>query len=151
MADDRETIGALIFAYAERLDAGDLAGVADLLAAATLRTEGQPGAMHGRDEIHALYAATVLLYDGRPCTRHVTTNLVIDVDAPAGTASARSYFTVFQARPELPLQAIIAGRYQDRFTRRNGVWSFAERVIVIELVGDLRCHLKPEILALLGH
>ena len=72
-------------------------------------------------------------------------------DAPAGTASARSYFTVFQARPELPLQAIIAGRYQDRFTRRNGVWSFAERVIVIELVGDLRCHLKPEILALLGH
>lgn len=151
MTDDRAAITALICAYAERLDAGDLAGVAELLAEATLRTDGQPGAMHGREDIHALYTASTMLYDGRPCTRHVTTNLTIDVDATAGTASARSYFTVFQARPELPLQPIIAGRYQDRFTRRSGVWSFAERVMFIELVGDLRFHLKPEILALLGH
>lgn len=150
MTDDRAAITALLFAYAERLDAGDLAGAAELFASATLRTDGQPGAMSGREEIHALYAATVMLYEGRPCTRHVTTNVVIDVDDDAGTASARSYFTVLQARPELPLQPIIAGRYQDRFARRDGVWSFAERVIFIELTGNLRFHLKPEILALLG-
>jgi 3-phenylpropionate/cinnamic acid dioxygenase small subunit len=149
MTDDRAAITALIFAYAERLDAGDLAGVAELFADATLRTDGQPGAMHGCEEIHALYAATVMLYDGRPCTRHVTSNLVIDVDAP--TATARSYFTVFQARPELPLQPIIAGRYHDRFTQRNSVWSFAERVIFVELVGNVRFHLKPEIVVLLGY
>ena len=151
MTDDWAAITALIFAYAERLDAGDLAGVAELFADATLRSDGQPSAMHGREEIHMLYAATLMLYDGRPCTRHVTTNVVIDVNAPAGTATARSYFTVFQARPELPLQPIIAGRYQDRFTRRNGVWSFAERVIFVELVGNVRFHLKPEIVALLGY
>jgi len=150
MRDDHDAITALIFAYAERLDAGDLAGVADLLADATLRTDSQPGAMHGREEIYALYAGSTMLYDGRPCTRHVTTNLVIDVDAAAGTANARSYFTVFQARPELPLQPIIAGRYQDRFSKRGALWSFAERVIFIELVGDLRFHLKPEILAFLS-
>jgi hypothetical protein len=150
MMDDRAAITALIFAYAERLDAGDLAGVAEVLADATLRTDGQPGAMHGRDEIYALYSGTVLLYNGRPSTRHVTTNLVIDIDARTDTAAARSYFTVFQARPELPLQPIIAGSYRDRFTKRNGAWAFAERVMVIELIGDLRFHLKPDILALLG-
>ncbi len=149
MTDDRAAITTLICAYAERLDAGDFAGVAELFTEATLRTDGQPGSMHGREQVHALYAATVILYDGRPCTRHVTTNIVIDVDA-AGTAGARSYFTVFQARPELPLRAIIAGRYQDRFTKRGGVWSFAERVIFVDLVGDLRFHLKPEILARLA-
>ena len=149
MTDDRAAITALIFAYAEHLDAGDLAGVAELFADATLRTDGQPGALHGREEVHALYTATVMLYDGRPCTRHVTTNLVIDIEAP--TATARSYFTVLQARPELPLQPIIAGRYQDRFARRDGAWWFAERVIFIELVGELRFHLKPDILVLLGH
>ncbi len=149
--NDRVAISALVFAYAERLDAGDLTGVADLFADASLRTQGQPGALHGRDAVHALYAAMVLLYDGRPCTRHVTTNVVIDVDTSAGTASARSYFTVLQARPELPLQPIIAGRYQDEFVRRDGVWSFAERVISVELVGDVRFHLKPEIVARLGY
>jgi 3-phenylpropionate/cinnamic acid dioxygenase small subunit len=150
MTDDWAAINALICAYAERLDAGDFAGVAELFAEATLRTDGQPGAARGREEVHALYAATVKLYGGRPCTRHVTTNLVIEVDPAGGTAAARSYFTVFQARPELPLQAIIAGRYRDRFTRRDGVWRFAERVICIELVGDLRFHLQDHILALLG-
>jgi 3-phenylpropionate/cinnamic acid dioxygenase small subunit len=151
MTDDRTAITALVFTYAEHLDAGDLAGVADLFADATLRTDGQPGAMHGREEIHTLYTATVMLYDGRPCTRHVTTNLVIDLDDDAGTATARSYFTVFQARPELSLQPIIAGRYQDLFAKRSGIWSFAERVMFIELIGNLRFHLKPEILALLGY
>ena len=83
-----------------------------------------------------------MLYDGKPCTKHVTTNLIIEVDESGKTATVRSYYTVLQARPELPLQIIIAGHYHDRFARIDGAWCFTDRLIFIDLMGDLRYHLK---------
>ena len=139
---DHEAIAALVYAYAERIDAGDFAGLAQLFTHATLRTHGHPDVYHGSPAVLALYSGHIALYDGTPSTKHVTTNVVIEVDHDAATATARAYFTVLQARPELPLQAIIAGRYHDRFGRMAGVWCFTERVIFADLLGDLRFHLK---------
>ncbi len=145
VAGDREAIARLVFAYAERLDAGDLEGVANLFADGTLRSDQRDAVRRGREETLALYRETVILYDGSPCTKHVITNLVIDVDEDG--AAARSYFTVLQARPELPLQTIIAGRYHDRFALRDGTWSFADRLILVDLIGNLRWHVKGSPLA----
>jgi len=143
MPSDADVISALVHTYAERLDNGDLKGVADLFAQATLRVDGFPEVRRGSAEVLDLYRNTVALYEGRPCTKHVTTNVIVDVDAAQGTAAARSYFTVLQARPELPLQIIIAGRYHDRFARGSGgSWHFTDRLMFIDLVGDLRFHLK---------
>src|SRR5262249_15447549 len=147
MTADTEAIARLVHAYAERLDAGDLEGVAELFARGTLRSNRTDAVRRGRNDALALYRETVALYDGVPCTKHVITNLVIDVDAQCAAASARSYFTVLQARPELPLQVIIAGRYHDRFERVEGVWGFADRLILVDLVGDLRWHLKRNAIA----
>ena len=142
MADDADSIAALIVRYAELLDAGDLNGVADLFAAATLRSNQRAAVRRGRAEALALYCDTVILYDGVPCTKHVLTNLVIDVRPDRTAAASRCSFTVLQARPELPLQAILAGRYHDRFVRRDRVWHFADRLIAVDLVGDLRWHAR---------
>lgn len=141
--DDRHAITRLILLYAERLDEGDLEGVADLFTHATLRSNHRSEGRFGRDAALAMYRDTVLLYDGKPCTKHVTTNILVELDDDgAPLASARSYFTVLQARPELPLQPIIAGRYHDRFEKVAHAWRFTERTILVDLVGDLRCHLK---------
>jgi ketosteroid isomerase-like protein len=139
-ADDRAAIAALVHAYAERLDGGDLDGVADLFAHATW--QGRPGerVLTGRDEVRRAYRP-VVLYDGVPRTRHLITNLVVELDAGGDTASARSYFTVVQATPDLPLQPILAGRYHDRF-ERAGEWRFAERLILPDLWGDLSRHYR---------
>jgi 3-phenylpropionate/cinnamic acid dioxygenase small subunit len=142
MTNDREAVAALVYAYAEHLDGGELDRLADLFTRATLRSNRNPAVRHGREQALALYRNTVALYDGIPCTKHVITNLVINLDGAAGTATARSYFTVLQARPELPLQVIIAGRYHDRFARTEGSWHFADRLILVDLVGDLRFHLQ---------
>ncbi len=142
MPSDSDAIAALIYTYAERLDGGDLEGLADLFAHATLRNNGRPEVFRGRDEVLALYRLVLTLYDGKPCTKHVTTNLVIEVDEPSGTASARSYYSVLQARPELPLQIIIAGHYHDRFARIEDAWRFTDRLIFVDLIGDLRFHLQ---------
>lgn len=142
MVTDHDAIAALIYTYAERLDAGDLEGVADLFAHATLRNDGVDGSFRGAEDILRLYRSSAMLYDGKPCTKHVTTNLIIEVEESGKTASARSYYSVLQARPELPLQIIIAGRYHDRFARIDGAWGFTDRLIFIDLTGDLRYHLK---------
>ena len=69
------------------------------------------------------------------------TNLVIEADEESGTASCRSYDTVFQATDALPLQPIFSGRYLDRFERVDGTWRFAHRHMVADHVGDLTHHL----------
>jgi hypothetical protein len=140
----RQTITALVHGYAERLDQGDFEGVARLFATGTYRSEKGP-VRAGADAVLAALRDMVRLHDGTPRTKHVITNLTIEVDEENGTAAARSYFTVLQATRELPLQVILAGRYHDRFARGDGEWRFAERIICIDLVGDLSQHLrKPE-------
>jgi 3-phenylpropionate/cinnamic acid dioxygenase small subunit len=142
MTHPRDAITALIHRYAESVDGGDLDGVAALFAGSTYGAEGGPQ-RRGTQEVLAALRDAIILHDGVPRTKHVVTNLTIDVDETAGTATARSYFTVLQATPTLPLQPIISGRYHDRFRRGADGWRFADRRIFIDLVGELREHVRP--------
>ena len=80
-------------------------------------------------------------------TRHVTTNVMIDIDEDANAATARSSFVVFQQTPTLPLQPIVSGRYRDQFARATGEWRFAHRHIILDLIGDVREHLAFDLAA----
>jgi ketosteroid isomerase-like protein len=138
-----EAITKLIYTYAERIDLGDFAGVAELFEHATLTFEGFGDAVRGRDAIEALYARTTRRYeDGTPRTKHVMTNVMVDVDDEVGTALSRSYFTVFQAVPgELALQPVIAGRYRHGYELVEGRWRVTSMHIMIDLMGDLGHHM----------
>ncbi len=137
----RDAIAALVYAYADRLDAGDLDGVAALFADATYGRAGGP-VRRGTAEVRSALAV-VKLHDGSPRTRHVVTNLVVEADEAAGTGAARSYFPVLQATRRLPVRPILAGRYHDRLPPGvGGAWHFRERVILIDLLGDLEEHLE---------
>lgn len=138
---DHDAIAGLVYGYAERLDAGDLEGVARLFADATFGPPQGP-VRRGTEAVLARLREIVILYDGVPRTKHVTTNLVVEVDATAGTAAARSYFTVLQATPALPLQPVVAGRYHDRFARDASGWRFTERRVLVDLAGDLSQHVR---------
>jgi 3-phenylpropionate/cinnamic acid dioxygenase small subunit len=138
----RGEIENLLYRYAECIDAGDFAAVADLFAHAEITVEGTPGATRGRRDVQALYESTTRRYeDGTPRTKHVVTNPLVEVDEGAGTASCRSYFTVFQQTGKLPLQPIIAGRYRDAFERVGGAWRFRARHMILDQFGDLSQHL----------
>ena len=131
----------LIAIYAELVDDGDFAGLGAMLADATFAGSGAP--VTGPDAIEKMFGDMLIVYDdGTPRTRHVTTNVVIEADEEAGTAVSRAYFTVLQALPGLVLQPIVSGRYRDRFERRDGQWRFAERRVLVDLVGDVSCHLR---------
>jgi hypothetical protein len=146
MSDGNIEVGNLIARYAELIDSGDFGGVADLLAHAGVGQADGEALLTGRDAVLGMFTATTRLYpNGTPGTKHVTTNLILEIDEAAGQGAARSYWMVLQAVPGLPLQPILAGRYHDRFVRTEGVWRFSERRYLIDLVGDVSHHMLSNI------
>src|SRR3954471_13525570 len=132
-------IEALVYRYAELLDAGDLDGVAALFEHAAWKSARAD--VQGTQAVRRMYDGVILYEDGTPRTKHVITNVVIDHQEGSTQASARSYFTVLQANDGV-LRPVIAGRYHDRFERVDGEWRFAERIIHPDLQGDLSKHMR---------
>jgi ketosteroid isomerase-like protein len=128
-------VTALIHHYAHCIDAGDLDGLADLFASAVLRSPR--GEARGREAVRAQYDAVILGDDGRPGTHHVVFDIDVALDGDGATAEARSFVTVVQAG--LP---ILCGRYHDRFVCEGENWRFEERVVHLDLIGDLRAHMR---------
>lgn len=137
----RAEIEQLLYAYAERLDLGDFAGVGMLFEAGTYRSSAG-GHYVGAAQVQATLERLVKRYDGIPRTKHVITNVMVEIEESGRSASARSYFTVYQATDNLPLQVVICGRYHDRFECVHDAWRFADRLILVDLLGDLREHLQ---------
>ncbi len=149
MSSSDRAIENLLYTYAERIDSGDLEGVASLFAHGCIKPgpdAGPDAVARGRDAVLKMYQAATRLYpDGTPRTRHLTTNAIVEVDEGADRASARSYFTVVQQTEVLPLQPIISGRYHDTFHRIQGVWWFDTRIMLVDLMGNLKQHLLYEL------
>jgi 3-phenylpropionate/cinnamic acid dioxygenase small subunit len=134
-------IARLLFTYAERLDAGDLGGMAALFEKATFRSADGAMVLTGTAEVRAAFAGSVQFHDGTPATQHVTTNLYVDEDPDGRRAVAHSAFTVLQATETLPLQVVCAGRYRDEFVRDDSGWHFADRLVDIRFFGDVSQHI----------
>ncbi|MCK0173214.1 MULTISPECIES: nuclear transport factor 2 family protein [Mycobacteriaceae] len=146
MSDAARQIENLVYTYAERIDAGDLDGVAALFAHGRIcgMEDGPPETVfEGTVRVREMYEmATRLHDDGTPKTKHFTTNVRLEVDDDTGTARGSAYYCVTQATPELPLQVIVTGRYRDTFHRIDGAWWFDTRIMFVDQVGDVSHHLK---------
>ena len=148
--ESHHAITTLLYRYAECIDAADFDGIGALFADGKITNEGYRGddrrprrgratSTAGTNRVHA---------DGTLRTRHLATNVIVDIDESAGTATARSAFVVFQATPDAcPLQPIVAGRYHDAFARGEHGWHFTHRHILFEQVGDVHEHLTLDLAA----
>jgi ketosteroid isomerase-like protein len=138
--DDIAAITALVHRYADLLDGGDIEGVVELFADATWRSAATGDVRRGHDEIKQVYDR-VILYDGIPRTRHLMTNLIIEIDEGSDEASGRLSFTVLQGvdRGE-PIAAVVSGQYHDRYRRGPDGWHFADRLFIVDLIGDQSRH-----------
>jgi len=144
--DSARHVENLVYTYAELFDAGDLDGVAALFAHGRIcgvDGGGPETVFTGSAGVRKMYEMAVRFHhDGTPMTKHVTTNVRVEVDDDAGTARASAYYCVTQATPELPLQVIVTGRYRDTFRRVDGTWWFDTRTMFVDQVGDVSQHLK---------
>lgn len=136
-------ISNLLYSYAELIDKGALDDAADLFRFARIRISGEQSLIDA-SQLLTLWHSVIKLYpSGTPRTKHMITNPIVEVDEAAGRASCRSYYTVFQATDDFPLQPIISGRYQDEFERVDGEWRFSFRDYTqVDLIGNLAYHLN---------
>lgn len=137
----------LLYMYAERIDDGDYAGIAELFSRGRIVAEDGTPLATGAEEVKALYDASTRIYPetGTPLSKHVVTNPIVEIDEDAGTAACRSYYTVLQRTDSFPLQPIITGRYHDTFTKHPDGWFFTERKMIMDQLGDLSQHLLIEV------
>ena len=119
-------IANLISSYAFLNDDADFTGLGELFADAVCTLDGTTA--RGSQEVETLARDIIVVGpDGRSTTAHEITNVMLEIDEAAGTALGRAYWTLYQSLPGMPRQPVLSGRYLDRFQRRDGQWSFAER------------------------
>jgi hypothetical protein len=147
MSDARDQISRLIFLCDQRNDDGDFDGVGELFAHAAIGVEGMGDAVAlGAEGIANQFRnATQSYATGGARTHHISTNLIIDVDEEAGTATCSSHYVMYQATEGLPLQPINTGRNFDEFERVDGTWRWKKRFIRTLLFGDMSHHLQSNV------
>ena len=135
---DEQEILALLCEYCDSVDRGDLDGFAELFGEGAWGIAGDLA--EGAAGVRAVLD-NVIIYDGKPNTRHLMSNVRIEVEEGGESATASCCITVMQCVPgDFPLQAIFIGTYHDTLRKRAGRWQFTERVIVPDLVGDMSRH-----------
>jgi hypothetical protein len=125
------------------LEDGDFDGVADLLSEATFGADilGRK-AFRGREEIREQYRRTNVTYPGRGrATKEVYSNVLVDIDLVAGTASSITSYTVAQQPPGEVFELIVAGRYEDEWQLVDGEWKWTDRYIKVQFRNDLTRHM----------
>ena len=114
-----------IHRYASMVDTGNFDGLGDLFRHGRIRTRDERGIESqwvGRDAIRNVFAQTVRTWDGIPRTKHLVSNLSVNVDANGPRAVCRSYYTVLHEAPGTPVHIVICGRYEDTFEVIDGSW-----------------------------
>ncbi len=141
--DSATAITNLLYTYGGLVDAGDFAGIGELLGRALVTDASGRLEVRGAEAVCRLYENTTRLYPdtGTPKTKHVITNPVLEIDEAAGRATCTSHYVVLQRTEVLPLQPIIAGRYHHEFERVDGTWRIAHHRFFVDLVGDVSQHL----------
>jgi len=136
---DADHLRNLLYAYAEAIDAGDIAALRDLFAHAVITLDGGAtwrGRHAGGDDSQPGPWRATASGGGPKGTKHLVTNVIVEFDPSGDAASTRSTFAVLQAMDGLPLQPIISGRYHDGFRRIDGAWHFTSRRYIVDLVGN---------------
>jgi ketosteroid isomerase-like protein len=146
MQCDSCDIKNVIYQYADYLDRGDLRRVAAMFSHGkiiALDAQGKETDVVGEEAVYAMYQAFTRLYEdnGSPHTKHMTSNIMVDVAPGGAVATAQAYAVVFQSVGDFPLQPIIGVRYYDTFEKTVRGWRFTERKIESDLFGDLSKHL----------
>jgi hypothetical protein len=157
MLSDEQQIANIINSVAECRDRGDFEGVARIFERGTYRTEyvpyqGRPGRLGdhavlvGYDGILEAYNRLVRKYDGNPLTKHVTANMIIELDDDETHALVKSYYLLVQSGDGFGPMIISAGRYHDKLEKMDGKWWLVERLCISDQVGDQSHHLlmQPE-------
>ena len=132
---DADEIVTLVHSYARLLDSGDADGVAALFEHSTWRSLPNGSLLRGAAEVRPVYE-NLVAQDRSRHTRHLITNLSVDVEPDAATASSHCRWTVLQGLPGEGISITLSGQYTDTFEKVDDRWRFTDRLITVDLSGE---------------
>ncbi|WP_170116299.1 nuclear transport factor 2 family protein [Rathayibacter caricis] len=135
-------ITRLMHTYAHRLDGADFAGVGALFDQGVWHI-APDRSCHGSAEVEAWLVENLAVHGDKLGTRHIISNVLIDVADDGLSATALSYGVVTQVTEDFPIQVISQCRYEDIFACTASEWHFLERRALIDGFGDTRAHIRP--------
>ncbi len=139
--NDYQKIANLISHYSRIYDDGDFEGYARLFEHGEIT--GPVGDFRTIEEIADYHRSSIVVgEDGRPNMIHAISNLIIEVEEGADTASAECVVTVLTAAENVPLQIGFVGYYIDTFHKIDGKWWFKTRHCEPRFYGDMRAMSK---------
>jgi SnoaL-like domain len=137
---DESAITALVHSYALLLDQGEMDAVAALFEHATWRSDPNGPVLRGSKEVTPVYEK-LKTNQGSPRTKHLLTNLTVNVDPGGSTAYSHCYWTVLQnVEPLRTIEIILSGQYADTFEKVGGTWRFTDRLIKVDFTGNSSAH-----------
>jgi 3-phenylpropionate/cinnamic acid dioxygenase small subunit len=87
----------------------------------------------GKRALHERVAFLMGLWQSpRGKTRHLITNLEIEVGASGETAAALSNFLITRTAEFEHASLYACGQYRDEFERRGGDWVFKQRLVIVD-------------------
>jgi SnoaL-like domain len=131
MSDENEII-SLVHLYARLLDAGDVGAVSALFEHSTWRSLPNGSVLHGSEAVTPVYEQLVERNGDRQ-TKHLITNLTIEMESDARTATSHSYWTVLESAPGEGICIALSGQYTDTFQKIEDRWWFSDRLITVDL------------------
>lgn len=132
MISAHDQIRNLIHRYAEGIDTGRFEVWEELFEHAEICVaigDNEPVVIARGGDLAVMTGGIIIYDDGTPRTRHVVSNVIIEVDEAGGTATARSYNTTLQHVPGHPIEIIATARYFDSFELAGDAWRFSQRII----------------------
>jgi ketosteroid isomerase-like protein len=132
---DADEITTLLHSYARLLDSGDVNGVAALFEHSTWRSLPNGSSLRGTAEVRPVYE-NLLAQERSRHTRHLITNLSVDVEPGATTAFSHCRWTVLQGVPGQAIIITLSGQYTDTFEKVDNRWRFSDRLITTDLTGE---------------
>ena len=133
---DADEIAALVHRYARLLDDGDVDAVVALFEHSTWRSLPVGSTLRGSAEVRPVYE-NLIAQDASHPTKHLLTNLTIDVEPGATTASSHCYWTVLRSVPGGGIEIALSGQYIDTFEKVDRSWRFTDRLITVDLTGGV--------------
>ncbi len=137
LADEQEIVRVL-HDCAAAYDAGRFDEVAGYFADGVWHVG--PDAALTAGDVAAFLHGNIELYDGSPRTRHVISNVRVEVRDDGAAAHAESVVIVYQALPAGPIKILVRGAYHDDFVRTDR-WRLAERRSTTDAVDGIETHI----------
>jgi 3-phenylpropionate/cinnamic acid dioxygenase small subunit len=155
MASAYDQIRNLIHRYAEGIDTGRFDVWEELFKHAEILVafgDNEPTTIASGGDLSVMTQGIIIYGDGTPRTRHLVSNIIIEVDGASGKATARSYNTTLQQVPGRPIEIIATARYFDSFELADDAWRFRKRIIRHssidgfhrDFTGDMSRHVRSQ-------